>query len=320
MSVGSHLISNDGDNEGLIEPRFSNRAVLQWTHTTAQITTNPSTTPSYPRESAQKHTIPWNASNMFLTLIYTTPSRDIGSNVYRFGYMPIIDGKFLRKWPHTAMISGRSANGHVTDEGSAFCPTNLNTTAEMHDYLLYNGQYKLKIATVNRLLELYPNNPVLSSSFNDVNSTANPGYGAQFKRIAAMLGDYLLIAPHRFNAETSVAQNHSVWSYRSHIALPTTPPAFGIPHASAIPFVFAIPNANYTEEMNRTSQFMARGWVAFTHDLDPAGVELEGFPKWLRYNEGPVNVKFGEKVGLEDALYREEGIKFINQHLLEFVA
>jgi acetylcholinesterase len=325
MSVGSHLISNGGDNEGLYRAAilesggatvdaYNGTDYYQPLYDSVVSTLNCSE--AYDTVDCLRH-IPY-------TDLYNTLS-DIGSSIYRFDYMPIIDGKLLREWPHTAMISGRSANvplmtGHVTDEGSAFCPTNLNTTEEMHNYLLYNGQYKLKNGTVNRLLELYPDNPTIGSPFNDVNTTTYPGYGAQFKRIAAMLGDYLLIAPHRFNAETSIAQNRSVWSYRFNIALPTSPPAFGIPHASDIPFVFAIPNANYTEKMNMTSQFMCRSWVAFTHDLDPTGVQLEGFPKWPRYNEGPVNMLFGEQVGLEDAVYREEGIRFINEHLLEFVA
>jgi triacylglycerol lipase len=325
MSVGSHLISNGGDNRGLYRAAIleSGGATVDAYNGTDyyqpfydDIVANLSCSAAYDTLDCLR-SVPY--EDLYAKL------SDIGSNVYRFDYMPIIDGDFLREWPHAAMLSGRSANvpimtGHVTDEGSAFCPTDLNTTEELHEYLLYNGQYKMKNATVNRLLELYPDTPSLGSPFNDVNVTTYSGFGSQFKRIAAMLGDYLLIAPNRFNAETSIAQGRDVWAYRFNVQLSSYPAAYGVPHGSDIPFVFGIPTFEYTEEMNSTSRLMTRSWVAFTHDLDPNGVDLEGVPGWPRYNKGPRNMLFGETVELEDDTYREDGIRFINEHLLEFVA
>jgi len=261
---------------------------------------------------------------------------ETGNDVYRFDYMPIIDGDMLREWPSVAMLAGRTANvpiitGSVTDEGTLFCPTGINTTDQLREYLLYSNQYKLSSSTVERLIELYPDDNAVGSPFFTGNETF-PDLGLQFKRIASMLGDYLLIAANRFNAETSVAQHRDTWAYRFDIMPTANPAEYGVHHATDIPFAFYVPPdtlgsvsaAFYysvlTPAQKRASQFMSRSFIAFAHDLSPVGTGLEGFPVWPKYNTNATNMVIAENCSLEKDDFRKAGISFINEHLLEFVS
>jgi carboxylesterase type B len=131
-------------------------------------------------------------------------------------------------------------------------------------------------------------------------------------------GDYLLIAANRFTTQTYVDQDRNVWTYRFDIQLAGNPEYLGVYHGTDIPFWFNIPTTIYTEKENATSQFMARSWISFIHDL---GAELGSkFPTWPKFNNGSANMVFKEGRCLEKADFREEGISLINEHLLEFVS
>lgn len=168
-------------------------------------------------------------------------------------------------------------------------------------------------------MQLYPDEPSVGSPYGTENQTF-PALGLQFKRIASMLGDYLLIAANRFNAQTSVKHGRDTWAYRFDLKSAAVSNVYGVPHATDIPFVFYIPTPGLSEAQNATSRFMARSWIAFVNDLDPTDTGLEGFPAWPKYNRDAKNLVFKEQSYIEQDDFRKEGIQFINEHLLEFVA
>jgi carboxylesterase type B len=192
----------------------------------------------------------------------------------------------------------------------------------MYDYLLNHSGFKLRPQTVSRLLELYPDDPAMGAPFNTPNVTTWPGLGQQFKRIASLLGDYILIAPERFNVETMSRNGQPVWSYRFNMRDSTIPPEYGIPHASDIPFMFSIPTAEFTAAQNASGRFLTRSLISFVTQLDPNHVNLDRarFPHWPKYNRAPINMVFDDICHLENDTFRKDGIDFINTHLYEFVA
>jgi carboxylesterase type B len=107
-------------------------------------------------------------------------------------------------------------------------------------------------------------------------------------------------------------------------------PEYGVHHAIDIPFVFGTMDTpssslsdglNYTGQQRRTSQFMARSWIAFVNDLDPTGTGLDhSYPQWPKYNDETSNMVFDDQPYLEKDDYREDGIRYINEHLLRFAA
>lgn len=193
----------------------------------------------------------------------------------------------------------------------------MNTTQDVYDYLI-NGHYALQPDLINELLELYPDNPALGSPFNEPNTVTWPGFGDQFKRIASLLGDYLLAAPVRFSAETNVAQGRSTFKYRFNSTLPGAAPEKGVYHASEFPFVNSLPTPDFSKEQNATSQHMTRSWVSFIHSLDP---NYPGSPlTWPEYKDGKMNMVFSDVPDLEVDDWRAEGIYAINSHLLQFLS
>ncbi|OAL52234.1 cholinesterase [Pyrenochaeta sp. DS3sAY3a] len=325
MSIGAHLVSQGGDNHGLYRAAIleSGGATVDAYNGTDyyqpiydSIVSKTNCNKAYDTLDCLRH-VPY-------TELYSVLNETVHS-IYRLDFMPIIDGSFIREWPHISMMEGRTANipiitGSNTDEGTTFCPTTLNTTGELRSFLLNEAGFKLKNTTVDRLLELYPDTPGFGSPFND-NATTYPGYGTQYKRTAALVGDYVLIAANRLNAKTYTQHNRDVWAYRFNMQPIFTPPEIGVSHGIDLLFAFGIPNALLSASQNATSKFMVDSWVSFVHDLDPNhGNKAKHFPKWPKYNEKSMNIVLDEQLYLERDDYRQEGIQYINDHLLEFVS
>jgi carboxylesterase type B len=172
---------------------------------------------------------------------------------------------------------------------------------------------------VDKLLELYPNDPTLGSPYNTGNVTF-PALGVQYKRMAAMTGDYSMTAGTRFNAQTSVAHKRKVWAYRFDMQPPSNKISTGVTHGIELDLPFRLPETKYTTEQVKVGQFMSRSFISFVADLDPNHTGLKSFPSWPSYKNGAKNMVFANKTHLEKDNYREAAIEFINTHLLQFVA
>jgi acetylcholinesterase len=213
-----------------------------------------------------------------------------------------------------ALLISHIAN---TDEGAALVRRpDLNTTAELRDYLLTAANFHFRAETIDRLLDFYPDNPAVGSPYGTSNISSFPGTGHQYKRLGAIYGDYILIGPDRYNAETSVAQGRDTWKYRFDIAPAGTPLKYGVYHGIEIPLVFSIPTPTLTASQNGTGRFMTRSFISFVHDLDP-NYSTDNL-SWPRYNDEKVNLVFGDVPHIENDTFRHDAIKFINQHPLEW--
>ena len=104
------------------------------------------------------------------------------------------DGHFFEKSPDLLAAEGKIANvpimtGDMKDEGTLFSLINtLNTTTdeEFEDYFRTYWWPHITSDQMQRLMELYPNDPVEGSPFD----TGLGNTLLQFKRLAALTGDY----------------------------------------------------------------------------------------------------------------------------------
>jgi hypothetical protein len=76
-----------------------------------------------------------------------------------------------------------------SDIGTLFLPTTINSEQQIHEYLIANYSPPLVPPSeleqaVDKILELYPDNPALGSPFNTGNETF--GLSSSFKRVSAI--------------------------------------------------------------------------------------------------------------------------------------
>ncbi|KAI0365191.1 carotenoid ester lipase precursor [Pilatotrama ljubarskyi] len=117
-------------------------------------------------------------------------------------WSPRADGVFLEAPPQHLVLTDRVAKvpmitSDCLDEGTAFATGTFNVTtdAEFRAYVESLWFPNTPPAALSELFALYPNDPAAGSPFGTAN--ANELF-PQFKRIAAFLGDVVFQAPRRF--------------------------------------------------------------------------------------------------------------------------
>ncbi|KAI0028478.1 carotenoid ester lipase precursor [Vararia minispora EC-137] len=117
------------------------------------------------------------------------------------GWRPFVDGVFLTAPPMRLISQGRVADvpfiiGDAEDEGTmlSVSSTNVTTDGELRSYLLDSALASFNASNIELLLELYPSDPAAGSPFDTGEQNA---LTPEFKRMAALLGDAELHAPRR---------------------------------------------------------------------------------------------------------------------------
>jgi len=220
-------------------------------------------------------------------------------------WTPVVDGEFIPKWPSDLMETAQFANvsilaGSNTDEGTAtfWGPRGfLNTTEQVRQWL-YNsstGFVAPDPASVEKILELYPDDPVQGCPFNTGNITF-ADQGVQYKRGAAIRGDWAIQAGRRQTAEAYAKAGNAVYTYRFDQSpwngimelITTVPPVYST-HYVEIGYVFNTQSPNLTtyvgpeESFHALSRLVSRSWISFAHDLDPNGHGEPSAPTWPQY-------------------------------------
>ena len=86
-----------------------------------------------------------------------------------------------------------------------YCRTDAELRAYLTEFFLIN----VTDSDVDKLLALYPQDPALGSPFDtDTQNEFTP----EFKRIAALLGDFVFQAPRRWLLD-NVSGKQNTWSY-----------------------------------------------------------------------------------------------------------
>lgn len=211
-----------------------------------------------------------------------------------FVFTPVIDGAIIPRLPSESFAQGLVANisilaGSNTDEGTAsfWGPRKiLNTDADVRAYIASLG-VGLPLCIVEKIMELYPDNPSQGCPFETGQERfADQGY--QYKRGAAIAGDWAIHAGRRQTAEQHAAWNNNttrtVYVYRFDQApwnnkmdlIATVAPVYST-HYSEIGFAFNNSNPELTtwigtnQSFHSLSGLMSRSWISFAHSLDPNG-------------------------------------------------
>ncbi|KAL7652289.1 hypothetical protein ACMYSQ_009585 [Aspergillus niger] len=318
-SVGAHLVTNDGDNEGLfraaimesgnaVGPPYNGTDWYQPMYDQIVNATN-CTTSSNTLQCLRE--VPFST-------IYT--AADIGLE-----WFATIDGTFIKEYPQISITEGRFAkvpilHGTNTDEGVSFGTTGVNTDAEAIQQLMASKRWVLNETQATTLLSHYPNISALGCPYGWGNTTW-PKLGYEYKRYESMAGDLCMVAPRRLLSQKMKEYEEQVFAYRWDVAALNDSSTIGVAHFAEIPFVFANPVQNITPLGSDPARLelgnlAARMWTAFVTDLDPNGHGVSGIPHWPKYNlSDPMDFVFrlprnGSYV--EKDTFRTGGIDYIN--------
>ncbi len=216
------------------------------------------------------------------------------------GWYPVVDGDIMPDYPTELLHSGRFAHiphlyGTNSDEGTDNAPAGgfINTTQQLFNYLKYDTGFGFPDAVINKILDLYPNDPAQGIPWNTGNETFSE-QGLQYKRVAAIVGDVFYHAT-RLDDARHYSKYSPTYIYRfntrpwQNIYFSTeggNPPAYkGVSHFSEVAFVFANP-AYYGPwpEYKALSDQMSAQWINFVANGSPSGKDL---PNWPTYDQSP---------------------------------
>lgn len=259
-----------------------------------------------------------------------------------YGFNPTIDGDIIQRYGSVQLSEGAFVHvpildGANSDEGTAFSPTGVNTTADFYwDITHYNGEFGAPPSLAAQLMDAYPDDPAVNV-IASLGPTARPGppFGAEFRRSASYYGDLIMIAPRRQTCETWTAAGLPAYCYRFNAIPAGIPPAIGVTHFQEVSFVFYnimgvgyIPAAEppFTgkgESYIQLSRFMDSNWISFVHDQDPNSWRAipgnwngtEAY--WPKYDlANPQVIVFDANVSsyAEPDTFRAEGMTLINEN------
>ncbi|KAI0248236.1 carotenoid ester lipase precursor [Lactifluus subvellereus] len=154
---------------------------------------------------------------------YTTFKKAMDESPNFFAYqglvlawLPRVDGVFLTEPPQHAVLRGHVSNvpmisGNCDDEGSLFSISTINitTSADMKDYLKLYMMPGAKDSEIDLLLQYYPDDQRAGCPFDTGLKNA---LGPQFKRTAALQGDFVFHGPRRFFLKNRASKQDS-WGF-----------------------------------------------------------------------------------------------------------
>ncbi|POR33681.1 Carboxylic ester hydrolase [Tolypocladium paradoxum] len=199
-------------------------------------------------------------------------------------YLPRPDGKVLTDSPDVLVKNGRYHAvpviiGDQEDEGTIFAlaQTNVTSTERLVDYL---SQYYFAHATKAQITEFVgtyspdssAGSPFRTGILNEYYELFGQGKG--FKRVAALLGDFVFTLTRRITLEAMVAHDANVpaWSYLSSFQHLT--PYLGTAHGSDVAMLFS--GTGNPARSGRTY------YLNFLHNQDP-NVGVGGFRQWPKW-------------------------------------
>ncbi|KAJ6606213.1 esterase 1 [Mycena vulgaris] len=239
-----------------------------------------------------------------------------------FPWDPVIDGPggLIPDLPSVLFKRGQFARlpfiaGTNLDEGTLFINQAINSTEEIEETTVSNASPSISATnlemSVQRLLELYPDNPADGSPFNTGDNTF--GLSSQFKRAAAILGDLHYNSLRRLWIETAASAGVKTFGYLFTQPQPNRSPALGVTHASEIPFVYGAPR-NGSASDGFLSLVMIEYWVSFATSLTPNDGLGVPRPTWTQFtpkNKAVIQLNGANLTMIPDD-FRAAQIAFIN--------
>ncbi|KAF8918303.1 Alpha/Beta hydrolase protein [Mucidula mucida] len=241
---------------------------------------------------------------------------------------PTLDGPegLFPDYPSRLFSQGKFARlpfiaGKNLDEGTLFVRSTINLSEDQEKaYIAANfSPPGLPDEVVDKLFELYPDDPALGSPYNTGNETF--GLSKTFKRMAALSGDISFQSQRRLWSQTAAAGGVKTYGYHFEQHLLSVEPYLGVSHASEVPFVYGlVPVMNETASSVALSRVMMDYWIAFAASLDPndgLGVSRPLWPQYTPDNQVLMQLN-GENLTTIPDDYHKEQIDFINDNAVLF--
>ncbi|KAI0004879.1 Alpha/Beta hydrolase protein [Russula compacta] len=221
------------------------------------------------------------------------PGMNAAMAIELFPFRPVLDGPggILSDSPARRLSRGAGGRvplmvGTVLDEATIFIPLDFQAK-DIATWLHANftpspsGPGALRLG-MDEITSLYPNDPSAGSPFGTGNETFGTGSG--YKRGAAIFGDIYFQAQRRFWSQTTRAPSYA---YIFTGPQPSANPAYGVYHASELPYLFG----NLTTNSSNTawlSRAMLDYWISFAVSLTPNDGKGTNRPYWETYDESKV--------------------------------
>ncbi|GJE92627.1 carotenoid ester lipase precursor [Phanerochaete sordida] len=304
LSVALHMTTNGGDAEGLFRGAFMQSGAPLAVGDISGGQADYDRIVADAGCAAARDTLQCLREAPFETLLQAANGSPalFGPSALNLSWQPRVDGVFVTDVPQTLVKQGSVAdvpfvNGNCDDEGTLFSLATLNITtdAEVKAYLQSNYLPEASSSQLDKILELYPQDPAQGSPFGTgTNNTLSP----QFKRLAAIQGDLVFQSSRRFFLQER-AHKQPAFAY-IHKRFKATP-GIGSAHITDIISVFG--GTDMTEYL-----------VNFVVGLNPNGPGLLGWPAYstaaprlMTFLDGPVPLN----ITADD--FRVEGMQLLTE-------
>ncbi|KAL1305900.1 hypothetical protein AAFC00_004044 [Neodothiora populina] len=177
---------------------------------------------------------------------FTVLNNALNTTEFNSGWKPTIDGDIIAKHTSIQIADGEFVHvpiiiGANTDEGTAFAPKGVNTSAELRSTmeLTTAGNYP---ELIDELMDIYtrddPEYSIPSSESLGGNVTLLDPYGAYYRHAAAYYGDYVFIASRRRTCQTWAAADLRAYCYRFNVIPSGSDWPYQATHFTEVAFVF----------------------------------------------------------------------------------
>ncbi|EJT98043.1 alpha/beta-hydrolase [Dacryopinax primogenitus] len=242
-------------------------------------------------------------------------------------WQPIIDGDFLPEYPTEMLQQGEYVKvpllmGSNTDEGTSFAVYGIENTEQLAAAMSTNYP-RLSNASIERVIDLYPNDPAIGCPYGSGDGLLPSGY--LDKQSAAIFGDMLMVSGMYgvCGANRELSDTQPVWKYRfNQVPINYTMTPSSVMHYVEVAYVYSNQLAVDVNPLGTRpndlslANLMTSMWISFVNNLDPNYSQVEGAPFWPSYSSSPKNLVFQNNwLGssyVEFDNWRQEGIAFIN--------
>lgn len=197
-------------------------------------------------------------------------------SVFRFAFVPVVDGDFLADAPEVLLGSGGPPEaevllGAVQDEGTYFLVYGAPGFGKDNESLIsreeFLGGVRLGVPQANELAA-----EAVVLQYTDWLDQDNPVKNRE--ALDDIVGDHNVVCPLMDFAQRWAERGGRVFAYLFDHRASTMlwPPWMGVPHGYEIEFVFGQPldpRLNYTREEQELSRRMMRYWGNFARTGDP---------------------------------------------------
>ncbi|KAK0447172.1 extracellular triacylglycerol lipase precursor [Armillaria borealis] len=222
-----------------------------------------------------------------------------------------------RLWEKGQFATFPFISGTNLDEGTGGLSTTTNFTDEnIKDYIqtTYSAfPPYISDAILDRLLELYPDDPSLGSPYGTGNETF--GHPVGWKRVASM--NLTFDAQRRTWTQTAAQAGVKAYGYQFAGNSSLFSADQGVPHTADVEFIYGrLDSSSESASTMLLAEMMIDYWISFATSLDPndgLGTSRPFWPQYTSENEVLLQLKGDNTTVIPDD-YRKEAIEFLRDN------